>query len=184
MRATQRPIISRLLTLTLLIGMGDAVCSNAQLPEAEESQIRAMMIIHLTKFVDWPAQRSDPHSSFSICIVDNDQIGANLEMLLANKLIKGRSVLIRRGVSLDQADQCHILYWAHPKHNILNSYSTAWINASVLTVSEETHARSGLMIGLPLEDGHVMIEIDRSMAQRGNLTLSSRLLQIAAESRR
>jgi hypothetical protein len=30
----------------------------------------------------------------------------------------------------------------------------------------------------------VMIEIDRSMAQRGNLTLSSRLLQIAAESRR
>jgi YfiR/HmsC-like len=173
--------ISRLLTLILLFGMSDAVFSHGQ--EINASQVRAMMIVHLTKFIDWPAVRNDAHTSFVLCVLDDDQVGAYLGALLANKTVQGRPVLIRRDITMEQAEKCHVLYWAHPKRKQIDSMMQALLKASVLTVSEDHQARSGTMIGLPIEDGHVSIDINRSMAQYAHLTLSSRLLQIAAESR-
>jgi hypothetical protein len=178
---TRRHLISRLLALMLLLGIRDAACCRAQ--EVNESQVRALMIIHLTKFVDWPTPRNDPHTPFVLCVLNNDQVGVNLEVLLANKTVQGRPVLIRRDITLDQTEKCHILYWAHPKRKQIDSFLPALLNASVLTVSEDHQTRAGTMIGLPIEDGHVSIDINRSMAQHAHLTLSSRLLQIAAESR-
>ena len=181
MKMMRRDENSGLLALTLLLGMGGAACCPAQ--EIKESQVRAMMIVHLTKFVDWPAARSDAHTPFVLCVLDNDQVGANLELLLANKTVQGRPVVVRRDITLEQAEQCHILYWAHPKRKQMDSFLATLLDGSVLTVSEDHQARSGTMIGLPIEDGHVSIGINRSMAQHAHLNLSSRLLQIAAESR-
>jgi hypothetical protein len=90
-------------------------------------------------------------------------------------------VLVRRDIPLDQVEQCHILYWAYPNPSMKDRLSTAWTNASVLTVSEEHQAHSGTIVGLPLVDGRVAIELNNAMARRGNLILSSHLLKLATE---
>ena len=172
---------SRLPILSLSLVLAATTFCQAQLPEPNESQIRAMMIINLTKFIDWPSSRSDVRSPFTICVVGNDPIGVYLENLLNDKKIQGRSARVFRDTAASQAEQCHILYWAYPDRSMKTKLSAALTNGSVLTVSEEHQTQSGTIIGLPLIDGHVAIEIDNGMARRGNLVLSSHLLQLATE---
>lgn len=183
MTIPRRFTISRLLILGLCMSTAAGVPVSSQVPAFDESQIRAEMIINLTKFIDWPPSRNDPHTAFIICAVGNEPVGANLESLLSGKTVQGRAVLVRRGVAMEHAESCHILYIAHPRVGPSKDLSVSLAVAAVLTISEENPMRSGTMIGLPLVDGRVQIAINRPLAQDSTLTLSSHLLQIATERR-
>jgi len=183
MTIPRRFSIARFLILGLCMSTAAAVRVSSQAPAFDESQIRAQMIVNLTKFIDWPTSRNDMHTPFVICAVGNDQVGSYLETLLSGKTVQGRAVLVRRGIAPEQVQPCHILYIPHPKHKQITDLSASLASASVLTISEENPARSGTVIGLPLVDGRVQIEINRPLAQDSTLTLSSHLLQIATERR-
>ncbi len=164
----------------LCLSSAAGVSVSSQAPAFDESQIRAMIVVNLTRFVDWPPERNDVHSPFIVCAVGREPVGANLESALTGKTVRGRSVIVRRGVLPEEAAPCHILYDAHPRQRQSNDLTATLAKASVLTISEDS---PGTVMGLPLVDGRVQIEINRSLAQRSNLTLSSQLFQIAMEGR-
>jgi len=176
---TTSPIIA----LALCLSSAAGISLSSQAPGLDESQIRAVMIVNLTKFIEWPPARSETRSPFIICTVGNDQVGPDLEVLLLGKTVQGRAVLVRRGITPEEVEPCHILYVPRPRYKQMNDLAARLANSSTLTISEEHAARSGTVIGLPLVDGHVQIEINRRLAQASTLTVSSHLLQIATESR-
>jgi len=176
-------IFLRIAIFVLCFSVHAGVSVSSQTRAYDESQIRAVMIVNLAKFIEWPASRSDVHTPFVICAVGNDQVGPDLESLLAGKTVKGRSVLVRRGITPEQVSPCHILYVPHPRQKQMIDLTASLANGSVLTISEEHVPHSGTVIGLPLIDGRVQIEINRPLAQDSTLTLSSHLLEIATERR-
>jgi hypothetical protein len=53
----------------------------------------------------------------------------------------------------------------------------------VLTVGERQLGDNGIIIGLPLIDNHIEIQVDLKTAQSSSLTISSKLLRIAEVAR-
>ena len=183
MTTRSRHRLSRFVVLGFCMTIGGGVSVHSQGSAFDESQIRAEMIINLTKFIDWPLTRGDAHTPFVICTIGNDRVGPNLEALLTGRTVQGRAVVVRRGISPEQVQSCHILYVSHTRQKQMGDLSASAAKASVLTISQENPARSSTVIGLPLVDGRVQIEINRQLAQESTLTLSSHLFQIGTERR-
>ena len=156
----------------------------AQDVAADESEVRALMIYNLTKFIEWPdAKPAKEHDPFLICVVGDDSVASQLDNLLRGKLVKGRSANIRQVRSGRGAEECEVLYISDEKRAHLADVSAALSKAAVLTISGQHLSHEGAIIGLPFVEKRIAIEVDAEAAKRSGLSVSSKLLQIAAVAR-
>ena|SRR5450432_1776717 len=158
--------------------------ARGQSASADEYEIRAAMLFNLTRFIDWPAAKLDQgNRQFQICVLGSDPIGVDLDVLLRNKSVGTRPVAIRHLKSADGADDCQILYVGAAERADFARASTALARNGVLTISERSNADSpGQMIGLPVVEERVRIEVNLGLVQRSGLTISSKLLHLATVS--
>lgn len=64
----------------------------AESASADEYEIRAAMLMNLTKFIDWPAWKLDAsHPQFLICILGPDPIGPAADRYLLNTTAGGEA---------------------------------------------------------------------------------------------
>ena len=90
-------------------------------------------------------------------------------------------VVVRRFGDLSHLGSCHILFISRSAKGSLPEVLAAVGRRSVLTVSDmEAFARAGGIIGFVLQAGKIRFEINHEAARRANLTVSSRLLQLAS----
>jgi phosphohistidine swiveling domain-containing protein len=172
-----------LATLLLLFAVSQGA-AHAQSSVSDETRIRAAMLINLTKFIDWPAAKvSDAQKPFVIGYIGDEWVGRALNNLLSGKHAQGKSVVVQNISTPAQAAQCHILYVANSGRKQYKEMAPALYRAAVLIVSERQLGDSGIVIGLPLVDDNIQIQVDLKMAQSSGLTISSRLLHIAAVTR-
>jgi hypothetical protein len=161
--------------------MGCATAAYAQAENADQEQIRAAMLFNLTRFVDWPASRlGDPQKPFLACYLGDSAFGPALNTAFRGKQVVGRPVSILNVSTSAQAEQCHLLYVPSSERKSFRVFSASLSRASVLTVSERQLGDFGVIIGLPLIDNHIQIQVDLQLAQASSLTISSKLLRIAA----
>jgi hypothetical protein len=166
------------LALFLVSAMGSTATSQAG--PADESEIRALMIFNLTKFVDWPATRFEgAHSPFVVCVSGDDVVESQLERLLAGKQVQGRPVIVHRERVEPRAAECEILFLASPRGPHLAESIRQLSKSSVLTVTDQHLGHEGIVVGLPFEDHRIKIEIDAQAATQSRLDVSSRLLGLA-----
>jgi hypothetical protein len=175
---------NRTLLLLLLLSVISLDAGRAQSIVSDEAQIRAAMLFNLTKFIDWPASRmGDPQKPFTICYVGDDSIGNALNSLLSGKQVQGKPIAVQNISKSAQAAQCHILYVANSGRKQYKDMAAELFRNAVLTVSERQLGDNGIVIGLPRVDNSIQIQIDLKMAQSSALTISSKLLRIAAVTR-
>jgi phosphohistidine swiveling domain-containing protein len=171
------------MALLLLIAVGGVVC-RAQSSTADEAQIRAAMLFNLTRFVDWPAEKmGSAQAPFVIGYIGDDAVGNGLNNLMRGKQVQGKSILVQNISSAAQTAQCHILYVANSGRKQYKQMAPELSKAAVLIVSERQLGDNGIVIGLPLVDTSIQIQVDLKMAQYDGLTISSKLLRIAAVTR-
>lgn len=144
------------------------------------------MVLHLPLFVEWPAAKLDPaHPHLNICLLGADPIEPYLEGALRSSGSQVMSVAIVHVSASDKLDQCHVLYIGASSRGNFTRLAAVLQQSSVLTVSERPLTSvSGEVVGLPVEDSHVRIEVDLSVASNSKLTVSSRLLQLASQVKR
>lgn len=151
----------------------------AQSP-ASEYQIKAAFLYNFAKFIEWPAGApvSDAQT-FTIGILGQDPFGPDIAVI-EGKPVKGKSLRIVRGPTLDELKGCQVLFIGTTSgaefQRILNHLK----GRPVLTVGESAgFASQGGMIQLMTVENKVRFEINAEVAEKAGLKISSHLLRLA-----
>jgi hypothetical protein len=178
---TARPLKSICLFLLLSglrAGTGE---SHAQDFPTAEYEIKAAFIFNIAKFVEWPAAALKPdETTFTIGILGKDPFGDVLDATLGGKTLKGRAIAIKRFQQLSEVGGCQILFISESEKKRMNDILARLDGESVLTVSDQADfARNGGMFELYLENNRVKFAVHTEAAERANLKVSAKLLNLA-----
>jgi hypothetical protein len=177
LRRNLRPL-AILLAICLVLGRhGDG-----QPSDPSEYEVKAVMLYNFAMFVEWPAAESpSARTPLVVGVLGRDPFGAALDAITRGRNSPQMRVVVRRFGDLSHLDSCHILFISGSEKGSLPEVLAAVGRRSVLTVSDmEAFARAGGIIGFVLQAGKIRFEINHEAARRANLTVSSRLLQLAS----
>ncbi len=158
------------------------VAGAAEDPAANfESKIKAVLLVKLITYVDWPANAfKDSSTPFRIGILGDDPFGPLLEEVLSGEAPHGRTVQIRRATQPADLANCQLVFLGASEKDRLSSDLEAFRSKPVLMVSEvDQFARKGGMVGFTREKKSVRLEINIENCKQAGLGVSSRLASVA-----
>ncbi len=158
-----------------------SVPASAQAGTANEDALRAAMLINMMRFIEWPSHKQDVDRGQTVlCILGADPIGPSVDRIVQSQAASGRLVQVRHLASTDSAGGCHVLYVSLGERKHVEHSLPALVDAGVLTVGENSNTNTpAQLIGLPLVDDHIHIEVNLPQAQHAGFTISSKLLRLA-----
>jgi hypothetical protein len=171
-------IVSALFCLLQILIPGKA---DGQEDSVDEYKLKAAMLYHLTRFVEWPTTAYlDRHSPILLCILGRDPFANSINSTLSEETDNGRLVLIRHLQSEKEIPGCHILYISSSERKTAARIFSTLTGSSILTVGEMAQfAAHGGMIQFSLEEQHVRFDINLDAASRAGIKISSKLLALA-----
>ena len=163
----------------LLLWHWQCSCTLHAAGEPLEYQVKAAFLLNFTKFVEWPPSAfGAADSPIAICILGNDPFGNSLDQIVAEEVVDGRRVGVRRIKRTPAPKSCQALFVGMPEKEVLSILSG--LGPGVLTVGEgESFVRDGGMIAFVIENRRVRFDINQTAAERAGLKLSSKLLSVA-----
>src|ERR1017187_786493 len=156
------------------------VCLDGQLPAqtANEYEGKAAFLYKFASFVEWPPE--SVNAPLCIAVVGQDPFWAALDELVMGESINGRSFLIKRFKSGQDATACHIVFISASEKGRVRSILDQLRGISILTVSDiPGFCQGGGMIDFELLDQKVRFEINPEATERARLKVSSKLLSVA-----
>lgn len=179
-------LLGVLMALMAAFALSDVASLQAQTSKPTEYEVKAAYLYNFGRFVEWPSRTGPPPAnSFNICVVGQDHFGAALNTTLADETIAGKSVVVKRIQTAQDATNCRILFISASEENQLKQILAVLNGSSVLTVSDMPQfSRRGGMVQFILEGNRVRFEINLASAEHAGLTLSSELLKLAVNVRK
>jgi hypothetical protein len=167
----------RQLLASLAVLASACVCAAAP----TEYEVKAVFLFNFTQFVDWPESAfPDNTSPLIIGVLGTDPFGSVLEDAVAGEQVNGRPLTVRRYSSVEEVDNCHVLFINLSAKERLPQVLQKMRERSVLTVSDSTEfARSGGVIEFVTVGKKIRLQINLDAAKLANLTISSKLLRPA-----
>ena len=159
--------------------------SRAAEPVPELSLVKAAMVYHMTKYVDWPSGAFErAESPLLICTVGNgsmtDAMGG-----LQGKPLKGRSITVHKLSGPSESRSCHVLVIGNVDKNMQQMLINKTLQHAVLTISDyDGFVRSGGVVGFYLQGSKLRFEISIESAEEHYLAIGSQLLKLARIVRR
>ena len=168
-----------IIALFLLVTLGGTRDTSAESKSYQEYQVKAAFLYNFGKFVEWPqGSFRDAHSPFVICVLGEDPFGNALDAI-KGKNIDGRKIVIKRMESIENTEDCHILFVSESESGKLSQIFRTVEQRNVLTVSDiRGFAKLGGTINLISADNRIGLEINISAAEKANLKISSKLLKL------
>lgn len=144
-----------------------------------EARVKAAYLYKLASFVRWPddAVRT---GRFRFCLAGNRDVSLALDQLVRGERVLGMPASVDN-VDAGQPAQvrsCHIVF-AGRGREAGKALMDAAGGRPILTVADRNGGTSGGVVDFVIRDGKVRFVIDRSMARRQQLVLSSKLLDTA-----
>ena len=162
-----------------------SVCAQ-ELDEAKARKVKVAYLYNFTKFIEWPDKAfEDDQAPFVIGVLGDNPFGRILDDAVKAKKVAGRPIKVRRFDWSKREDRtslesCHVLYISKSERHRLDDILTALEERPVLVVSDMSEfARDGGMIGLVLEKGRIVFEVNREALEGAGLGASSKLLKLA-----
>ena len=152
-----------------------------QLPKLSEYKLKAAFLYKFALFVDWPVEAfADSSSPYVLGLLGTDPFGKNIDEILKDKKIKGKSIIIKRYDNYTQINDCHILFISYSEYRKLKLIFKHLRTAPILTVSEaDGFARKGGIINFIHGNNKIRFEINHAKALAHKLNISSKLLRLA-----
>lgn len=165
-----------LVVLALMLGPAAVAAERAQ-----EYELKAAMLYHFARFVDWPAQAfaggGDP---IVIGLLGQDVFGPLLDELVRNEVVKGRPVVVQRFRRLEEVGVCHILFISRSEAPNLTRILSALRQRPILTVGEtDGFARQGGVVRFITANSKITLRVNLEAARTAHLQISSKLLRAA-----
>jgi hypothetical protein len=169
-----------LVRLTVLVFAFCTLQIDNQSQGLSEYQVKAGVLFHFTKFVDWPSEAfSSPDSPFIIGVVGADPFGNDLEWVLSGKSVNGHPLKLVRLTANQELRCCHILFISSSERGRLSKILAAVEGSSALTVAETDDFVQVGMIRLLMEENRIRFEVNVGKAERAGLRISSKMLSLA-----
>ncbi|MEO8370306.1 MAG: YfiR family protein [Candidatus Solibacter sp.] len=167
--------------VAVLLGLCLAAEACAQETNAppSEYQVKAAYLLNFTRFVAWPATAfADPDVPLTICILGEDPFGATLDRVVEGETVDGHRLAVQRLQRTPASKSCHVLYVAAGERE--QAKLLRGLDHETLTVGEgEGFLRAGGVLAFVLEDRRVRFSINLAAANRSDVKLSSKLLNVA-----
>lgn len=163
-----------------MLGLLALLCSAApaRADDATEYRLKAAFLYKFALYTEWPAEVGP---TLVLCLLGPDPFGADIDAL-QGKPVNGRSLALQRRAGLDGAAACHIAYLAPALAAQAPRLAAELGSAPVLTIADSPGAaRAGVVINMMVQDSKVGFEANLASARRAGVTLSSKLLRLAAE---
>ncbi|MHC4182693.1 MAG: YfiR family protein [Planctomycetota bacterium] len=169
-------LIASVFLIILLIW---AQYSDAESTASPEHLIKAAFVYKFAKFVEWPSNVfEDVTDPLTLCMLGEDPMGDALKFI-KGKTIKGRQLSVKRIMSVEDSEQCNIIFVSKSEKDpltILNKIK----NKNILSISDtKGFAHRGGIINLIKIEDMIRFEINVDAAQRAKLKISSKLLNLA-----
>jgi hypothetical protein len=171
------PAALRLLPLLALATMAPAAAAQAPTQDA----VQAAFLPKFARYVAWPAGAlPGPGAPFQLCVIGRDPFGPMLDSAAAREQIDGHGVAVRRLAGPDGAAGCHLAFVEGAGRPETQRLLFALRQQPILTVTDARAGPQRGMIHFTMVSGRVRFFIDQAEAAERGLTISSRLLALAA----
>jgi uncharacterized protein DUF4154 len=146
-----------------------------------EDAVKAAFLPRFARYVTWPPPAS-PRSGtpFQLCIIGRDPFGPMLDQAASTELIDGHAVTIRRMAGPDRAAGCQLAFVRGSSPQDTTRILLALRSQAILTVTDGQAGPQRGMIHFTIVSGRVRFFIDDAEAAGRGLSISSRLLALAA----
>ena len=167
---------SRLLLLALL---GFAWISTAAAVEPQsEYKVKSAYLYNFTRLTQLPEQHFRDDDAYHLCIVGENPFGEYLTPLIARP-VDGHPLSVEHIFNKKGLSGCEMLFISRSAERELDAWLRRAAAFNILTVSDiDGFARHGGMIGLVTRGNRVKFEINHAAAQRCNIAISAKLLEL------
>ncbi|HYJ53428.1 MAG TPA: YfiR family protein [Allosphingosinicella sp.] len=149
--------------------------------QPSETAVKASFLPRFARYVAWPAGvQPRGGAPFQLCVIGLDPFGRMLDDAASRERIDGHRVTVRRVGSVDRALGCHVAFVEGPAAQETSRMLLALRGQPALTVTDGRAGAARGMIHFTVVDGRVRFFIDEASAAERGLSISSRLLAIAA----
>ncbi|HEY3697312.1 YfiR family protein [Phenylobacterium sp.] len=164
------------------IALAAAAPIAAAQPPTLEFPVKAAFLYKFGAYVEWPASAfPSPASPFTVCVVGHDPFGALLDRSVQGQTVGARPIVVRRVGVATGAAGCHIAFVGGSSEHPAAAALKALAGAPVLTVTDGPVNEGRGAIHFIVTANRVRFIIDLRAAAAGGLTVSSKLLNLAAE---
>src|SRR5258707_2429533 len=103
----------------------------------DEYHTKAAFLYNFIRFVDWPPEAfQTPNDAFAICVLGHDPFGQALNDAVADKVVAGRSVIVRVVPDVYRRGRCQILFIGSSEPKEVASALRETRASCILTVGE------------------------------------------------
>ena len=173
--------LKQALALAFLVWLvGSLVPARAQTGTQHEYELKAGVLYHIIEYVEWPkGSAGGEQPPIQIGLLGDIPFPEALEVL-DGKTVQGRKLVVKRLADRSAAADCQVLFIGASERPRVAEITTALKDRPVLTVSEvEGFAEHGGMVNLVAGQNRIVMEINREVARRARLGISSQLLKLA-----
>lgn len=172
----------RLITLSIVFFFLLQVCfphfSDGVDEKPTEYQVKAAFIYNFLKFIRWPEGYFDEKKVFTICVYGKDPFEGAIDEI-GGKVVFGKTISIKRIERNGKTTGCNLVFISSSETKRVEKILTE-IKGPVLTISDiEGFVENGGIIEFVMEGKNVRFKINRDVALRKGLWISSRLLWLA-----
>lgn len=149
--------------------------------QPSEIAVKAAFLPRFARYVTWPPP-SLPHANapFQLCIIGRDPFGPMLDQAASSELIDGHAVTVRRMAGPERAAGCQIAFVEGAAAQDTTRILLALRNQAILTITDGRAGPQRGMIHFTIVGGRVRFFIDDAEAAGRGISISSRLLALAA----
>jgi hypothetical protein len=165
----------------LVIALALMLWATAAFAQASEEAVKAAFLPRFARYVAWPeAARPEARAPFQLCVIGRDPFGRLLDQSAAGESIDGHGVAVRRMPNADAAAGCHLAFVQGNAPADTARFLSVLRRQPVLTVTDGRAGPQRGIIHFTLVAGRVRFFIDEAAAAERSISISSRLLALAA----
>ncbi|HSU52293.1 MAG TPA: YfiR family protein [Segetibacter sp.] len=152
-----------------------------QAQSSREYNIKAVFLYNFTQFVDWPPSAfSNAESPFIIGILGEDPFHAALDEAVVGEKVKDHPIIVQRYHDVKDITTCHILFINLKEESKMKETLSILSGKNILTVSDmPDFAAIGGIVRFASEKNKIRLQINLPASKHADLTISSKLLQVA-----
>ncbi len=171
--------VTLLLWVLVLMFAAARTRAGAAAPALGEYQIKAAYLLNFARFLEWPDSSSN-RGPIIVGVLGADPFGEVLEAAFNGKTIRGRAFSVRRFRSVQEIDECHILFISSSETTRIAALVQHFSKTPVLTVSDsKDFIGTGGAIGFIMSDHRVVFDINLNAIASARLKASAQLIEVA-----
>jgi len=156
--------------------------SKAQAQQYTEYDLKAAYIYNFSKFIIWPKRAfENENSDFQIVVYGSSPVTGVLYKALKGRKIMGRNISIKVIYNLRDLGNAQILFVSKDMQEHLKETINICENTTTLVIGDvlEGFCQAGGMINFTPKSSKYRFEINKQVAQKSQLKVSSKLLALA-----